>query len=393
MDDRYLRSGIFLAPFHYHNENPTLSMARDMELLELLDRLNYHEAWIGEHHSGGFEVIACPEMFIAAAAERTRHIRLGTGVVSLPYHNPFMLADRMVQLDHMTRGRAMLGVGPGALVHDALKIGIPPSNQRPMMNEALDVIVRLLKGEKLNIRSDWFNLVEAQLQLRPYTQPHMELAVAAARSPAGALAAGKYGIGILSIGGTTPDAMKRHKANWGLYEETARANGHTPDRRNWRLVGMYHIAETREQAKKNVEFGLQQYCDYYRDVATFPIIPSDVTDPYNFMVETGTACIGTPDDAINYIERLVEGSGGFGVVTELAHNWADWEATKRHYELMARFVHPHFQKSRDLLRASYDFAATHHEEWIGQASAAVQAEIDRHTAKRRAEEQKRPAAE
>ena len=393
MNDRYLRSGIFLAPFHYHNENPTLSMARDMELLELLDRLNYHEAWIGEHHSGGFEVIACPEMFIAAAAERTRHIRLGTGVVSLPYHNPFMLADRMVQLDHMTRGRAMLGVGPGALVHDALKIGIPPSNQRPMMNEALDVIVRLLRGEKLNLRSDWFNLVEAQLQLRPYSQPHMELAVAAARSPAGALAAGKYGIGILSIGGTTPDAMKRHKANWGLYEETARANGHTPDRRNWRLVGMYHIAETREQAKQNVEFGLRQYCDYYRDVATFPLIPPDVTDPYNFMVETGTACIGTPDDAIKYIERLIEGSGGFGVITELAHNWADWEATKRSYELMARFVHPHFQKSRDLLHASYDFATTHHEEWIGQASAAVQAEIDRHAAKRRAEEQKRPAAE
>jgi len=122
MDDLYLRSGIFLAPFHNHDENPTLSIERDLELLELLDRLNYQEAWIGEHHSGGFELIACPEMFIAAAAQRTRHIRLGTGVVSLPYHNPFMLADRMVQLDHMTRGRAMFGVGPGALVHDALKI-------------------------------------------------------------------------------------------------------------------------------------------------------------------------------------------------------------------------------------------------------------------------------
>ena len=115
MDDLYLRSGIFLAPFHNHDENPTLSIERDLELLEHLDRLNYHEAWIGEHHSGGFELIACPEMFIAAAAQRTRHIRLGTGVVSLPYHNPFMLADRMVQLDHMTRGRAMFGVGPGAL--------------------------------------------------------------------------------------------------------------------------------------------------------------------------------------------------------------------------------------------------------------------------------------
>ncbi|HVH74448.1 MAG TPA: LLM class flavin-dependent oxidoreductase [Stellaceae bacterium] len=392
MHEAYLRSGIFLAPFHYHDENPTLSIARDMELVELLDKLNYHEAWIGEHHSGGFEVVACPEMFIAAAAERTRHIRLGTGVVSLPYHNPFILADRMVQLDHMTRGRAMFGVGPGALVHDALKIGIAPAEQRRMMNEALDVIVPLLNGEEVTKTTDWFTLERAQLQLRSYTRPHMELAVAAARSPAGSLAAGKYGIGILSIGGTTPAAIERHRANWGLYEEEARKGGHMPDRRNWRLVGMYHIAETREEAKKNVEFGLQQYCDYYRDVATFPILPPDVADPYNFMIETGTACIGTPDDAIRYIERLVEGTGGFGVVTELAHNWADWGATQRHYELMARYVHPHFQKSRELLRHSYDFAASHHEDFIGRASAAVQAEIDRH-AQRRAAEGKRDAAE
>src|SRR6058998_2692383 len=122
-------------------------------------------------------------MFIAAAAQRTRHIRLGTGVVSLPYHNPFMLADRMVQLDHMTRGRAMFGVGPGALVHDALKIGIDPSDQRQMMEESFDVVVRLMRGETVTKKTDWFNITDAQLQLRPYTRPTMELAVAAARPP------------------------------------------------------------------------------------------------------------------------------------------------------------------------------------------------------------------
>src|SRR5260221_11753137 len=177
--DRYLRTGIFLAPFHALDENPTLAIQRDMELVELLDRLNYHEAWIGEHHSGGFEVIACPEMFIAAAAERTRHIRLGTGVVSLPYHNPFILADRMVQLDHMTRGRAMFGVGPGALVHDALKQGIDPADQRRMMNESRDVVVRLLHGETVTANTDWFILTQARLQVPSYSQPTSELRVAA----------------------------------------------------------------------------------------------------------------------------------------------------------------------------------------------------------------------
>src|SRR5687768_7616189 len=110
---RKLRAGVFLAPFHPVDEDPTLAIQRDLELMEHLDRIGFDEAWIGEHHSAGYEIIASPEMFIAAAAERTRRIRLGTGVISLPYHHPLMVADRIVQLDHMTRGRVMLGVGPG----------------------------------------------------------------------------------------------------------------------------------------------------------------------------------------------------------------------------------------------------------------------------------------
>ncbi|WP_428534991.1 LLM class flavin-dependent oxidoreductase [Rhodopila sp.] len=382
----HLNSGIFLAPFHDLAENPVLALERDFELLQHLDALNYTEAWIGEHHSGGFEIVASPEVFIAAAAERTKHIRLGTGVVSLPYHNPFIVADRMVQLDYQTRGRAMLGVGPGSLVHDAVKIGIDPADQRRMMNESLDVIVDLLRGESVTRKTDWFDLHDARLQLPPYTRPRMEMAVAAARSPAGALAAGRHGIGMLSIGGTSDDALKHHASNWDLYAKTARENGHQPDRRNWRLVTLMHIAETREQARANVKHGLDRFCDYFRDVATFPIVPNEITDRYQFMVESGSACIGTPDDAIAFIERLLQGSGGFGVIMELAQNWADWAQTKRHYELMARYVHPHFQSSREWRTDSYSFARDHHDDFIGQSSAAVQAEIDRQAKKPRAAE-------
>jgi limonene 1,2-monooxygenase len=322
-------------------------------------------------------------VFIGGAAERTKHIRLGTGVVSLPYHNPFIVADRMVQLDYQTRGRAMLGVGPGSLVHDAMKIGINPADQRRMMNESLDVIVELLRGETVTRKTDWFDLRDAALQLPPYTRPRMEMAVAAARSPSGALAAGRHGIGMLSIGGTSHDAMKHHAENWELYSEQARLNGLVPDRANWRLVTLMHVAETREKARENVRHGLDRFCDYFRDVATFPIVPGDIADRYEFMIESGSACIGTPDDAIAFIERLLQGSGGFGVIMELAQNWADWAETKRHYELMARFVHPHFQASREWRSASYDYARDHHAEFTSRSSAAVQAEIDRLAAKRK----------
>src|ERR1051325_8602196 len=139
--------GIFLAPFHPVHENPSASLYRDFELIERLDKLGFDEAWIGEHHSGGFEVIASPEVFIAAAAERTRHIRFGTGVKSLPYHHPFIVAQTMAQLDHMTRGRVMFGAGPGALPSDAQMFGLKPVDQRPRMEESLECIVRLLRGE------------------------------------------------------------------------------------------------------------------------------------------------------------------------------------------------------------------------------------------------------
>src|SRR5580700_1461152 len=177
MPSNRLRFGAFIAPFHPLDENPTLAIERDLELVELLDRLGYEEAWIGEHHSAGFEIIASPEVFIAAAAERTRRIRLGTGVSSLPYHHPLILADRINQLDHMTRGRTMFGVGPGALPSDAFMMGIPVASQRDRMDEALACIVRLLRGETVTQKSDWFELNEAHLQMTPFSRPSIDIAV------------------------------------------------------------------------------------------------------------------------------------------------------------------------------------------------------------------------
>jgi len=380
MQDRYLRTGIFLAPFHALGENPTLAIERDMELVEHLDRLNYHEAWIGEHHSGGFEIIACPEMFIAGALQRTRNIRLGTGVVSLPYHHPFTLASRMMQLDHMARGRAMFGVGPGALIYDADKIGLKAADQRRRMTESLDCIMELMQGGTVDRKTDWFTLNQARLQLMPYTQPAMEMAVACSRSPVGAVASGKHGIGMLSIGGTSDEALLGHAKNWSIHEEAAAKAGKKSDRSKWRIVTFAHVAETREKARADMAYGLADFARYFTDVATFPIIPPDVADPVEFLTTSGLACIGTPDDCIRHFERLWQGSnGGFGAVLLLSHNWADWESTKRSYELMARYVHPHFQRQSNALRvASYDNATAKHETAGAESAQAVMTEIEKY---------------
>jgi len=379
-----LRFGAFIAPFHPIDENPTLAIQRDLELVEWMDQLGYDEAWIGEHHSAAYELIASPEVFIAAAAERTKHIRLGTGVSSLPYHHPLMLADRINQLDHMTRGRVMFGVGPGALVSDAFMMGIPVGKQRDRMDEALKVLVPLLRGEVVTHKSDWFELSNARLQMTPYSRPSVEIAVASQVSPTGARAAGQHGLGLLSLGATSTAGFNALASNWAIANEQAVEHGQVMDRNAWRLVGPMHIAETREQAMEDIRFGLDKWIYYFREIANLPIVPEG-DDPVKAMVDTGLAVIGTPEDAINRIQQLVDESGGFGAFLFMAHNWANWTATKRSYELMARYVFPKFQHLNVNRESSMAWVKDNKEDFTTEVRAAVGARIVQHMMEKGAE--------
>ena len=385
----HLEFGIFLAPFHPVGQNPTLALERDLQLIEHLDALGFDEAWIGEHHSAGYEIIASPEVFIAAAASRTSHIRLGTGVSSLPYHHPFMLADRLVLLDHLTRGRLMIGVGPGALPSDAYMMGIDPVRQRDMMEESLEAILALLAGdEPVSMETDWFRLVQARLQLRPYQRPSPEVAVAAQVSPAGPRAAGRFGCSLLSIGATSTGGFDVLGTHWDVMEERAAEFGTTVDRSKWRLVGPMHIADTKEQAIADVGFGLAEWIDYFQRVAALPLAPD--TANHETLVDainaSGFAVIGTVEDAVNQVERLREQSGGFGTFLLMGHEWADTAATRHSYELVARYVAPEFQGTSRTLTASRDWAADNRPEFIGAATAAVVSAFDRHNQEKQAKE-------
>ena len=343
-----LRFGIFLAPFHKPGINPTLALQSDLELIQWLDRCGYDEAWIGEHHSAGSEIIASPEIFIATAAERTRHIRLGTGVASLSYHNPLWVAERIVLLDHLTRGRVMLGVGPGALPTDAKMIGIEPSQTRQLLEDSLGVIMQLLTSEApVTFRNDRWDLREARLHLRPYSNPLFDIATAAVASPAGPRLAGRHGVGMLSIGATTAAGFDALALHWDVIEAEAKAHGKTVDRAKWRLVGLVHIADTKEQAMRDVEYGIEHWFHYFQAVAAFPqmAVPgNNVREMIDFVNDSGFGAIGTPDMAVAQIERLMKQSnGGFGAYLMLAHNWANPQATLKSYELIAREVMPHFQ--------------------------------------------------
>ncbi|MFE7797332.1 LLM class flavin-dependent oxidoreductase [Nocardia sp. NPDC057440] len=378
------RFGFFIAPYHPLTGNPTLQIHRDLALVELADKLGYSEAWIGEHHSAGLEIIAAPEVFLAAAAQRTQRIRLGTGVNSLPYHQPMMLADRLCLLDHLTMGRTMMGVGPGQLATDAAMMGIDPVRQRDMMHESMDVLVRLLRGETVTAESDWYHLNEARLQLLPYQQGGMEMAVASTISPSGAVLAGRHGAGLLSLAASDPSGYEALLPNWKVYEKTMADNGHVLDRSRWRLVAPMHIAETREQALREAEWGVGHLVDYIEKL-------SGMAAPWNSSARAaveqwagegfpafGRATIGTPDDAIATIEKLAEQSGGFGTFLLLGLNVADWDATQRSARLFAEQVIPHFTRANRNRVASLEWAHVNSERMIGGLTAGIQSAFDKH---------------
>jgi len=379
------RFGTFLAPHHPIGEHPTLQFQRDLDFAAHLDRLGYDEFWCGEHHSTGWEMIASPEMFLAAAGQRTHTIKLGTGVVSLPYHHPFNVAQRMVQLDHMTKGRAMFGSGPGALPSDASMLGIDPMVQRDRQDEALSVIIPMLRGERVTCDSDWFTLRDAGLQILPL-QDDMPMAAASSISPSGMQLAGKYGMGVISIASTSSDGIAALPTQWAFAEESAAQHGQTVDRRNWRVLMSWHIAETREQARNEAVHGLQRWHNEYNVRVLGRPGALHVENEWDLMDQItaggaqggGAAVVGTPDDLVAAIRNLHDITGGFGVVLGFAHDWADREATMRSWELVARYVVPEINGWVRPQQASAQYVADRKGELMAGASAAVMSKIMSH---------------
>jgi limonene 1,2-monooxygenase len=379
---KHLKFGAFLAPHHPVGEHPRLQLQRDLNLVAHMDRLGYDEFWCGEHHSSGWEMIASPELFLAAAGERTQRIRLGTGVVSLPYHHPFNVAQRIVQLDHMTGGRVIFGTGPGALPSDARTFGIDQILLRDRQDEALGVIVRLLEGgERFSVKSDWFELFEAQLQLLPL-QEKIPMAAASTLSPSGMKLAGKYGMGALSIASTSLEGLQALPVQWQFAEEAAEKYGKTVDRRDWRVLMSWHLAESKKQAQQEAVDGLQWWHNEYNVRVLGRPGAVAVEDKWTLLDQAtagssgaGTAVVGTPDEMVKAIRDIQALTGGFGVVLGFAHDWANPEATLRSWDLFARYVIPELNGHIRNQESSAEYLAVHKAALMARMNDAIQQQI------------------
>jgi limonene 1,2-monooxygenase len=281
----------------------------------------------------------------------------------------------------------MFGTGPGALPSDAYMMGIDPVEQRRMMQESLEAILALFRAaptERIDRSSDWFTLRDAQLHIRPYTSPHPEISTAAMISPSGPRLAGSLGTSLLSLSMSVPGGYAALENTWDVVrEQAAKARRDEPDRGDWRVLSIMHVADTREQAIDDCTYGLQDFANYFGAAGFVPLANTvDGEQTAHEFVESyaagGNCCIGTPDDAIAHIEDLLERSGGFGTLLILGHDWAPPEATFHCYELLARKVIPHFKGQLEAARASHEWAKKHRDQLIGRAGEAVVKAITEH---------------
>jgi len=369
-----MKFGAFIPPIQNPAQNPTLALERVLEMVEWADRIGFDEAWFGEHHNGGWELISCPELFIAAAAGRTKHIKLATGVTTLPYHHPFLVAERMVMLDHLTRGRVIFGVGPGSLSWDAHIFGLDYSQNRRKLAEGLDAIMQLLTSDKpITIETDWFKIRDAQLQLKPYTYPHFEVTTAGTASPSGPRQAGKHGISLLTIAASSPAGFEALRNTWEIVETEAKAHGKTVDRSNWRLVSFYHIADTEEQARKDVRYGLPHVLRYLSTTTPLAKGLTDITNIDKSIDElnaSGLMVIGTADRLIEHLKAFQKQTGGFGGFLGFGTDIADRAETLRSLELVMRDVAPVFQGQTQRLQNNFTHVQQLGSDWSEQVEKA-----------------------
>jgi limonene 1,2-monooxygenase len=329
--------GLFLQPLHHPSEDPTEALDRDLELIVLLEELGYSEAWIGEHHSTGWENIASPEVFIAVAAERTNQIRFGTGVVQAGLHHPLVALDRMILLDHLTRGRTSFGLGVGGGIPSDLAVfGLTQEEAAVRMQESMEIMLRLLEQrEPVSAETDWFTIQDAQLQMHPYTQPHMPFAVASG-DPRNVTLMGRLGGKVLL--GPTPERVEQVFAD---LESGAGDVGKEASRDQIMLSYVMHVDQSHDKAVSDFKQGaIREFYEFQVGVNGRPEPETGPDVWYDGYVDRNI--IGNPEHAVESISQIQETAGGVGGIIFMSREWAGIEASRDSWRLFAEEVAPKF---------------------------------------------------
>ena len=354
-----MKLGLFMMPLHPPGSDYTQGLDNDLEQILMVDELGYDEAWLGEHFTSSWENVPAPDLLIASAASQTKNLILGTGVNNMPNHNPFTLASRIAQLDHMCHGRFYWGVGSGGFPGDLDVFGFDPKTgkQRGMTRDAIEAVLQLWKDPRPGVyKHEYWNFtipetddeIGQRFHLQPYQKPHPPIGVAGVSVKSGTLTqAGERGWIPMSINLVPARVVKSH---WEAVEDGARKTGLSPDRSAWRVAREVYVADTSEQARRDALEGVlgRDFERYFLRLMprmkqmglfkTDPDMPdSDVTLEY---LLDNIWIVGSPDEVTDKLRKLYDDVGGFGVLLAMGHEWQPWEKWLNSMTLLVDEVMP-----------------------------------------------------
>ncbi len=354
-----MRFGLFVMPEPFPWSNWTLSYDLKLDEIALADRLGYDEVWVGEHHTGAYENIPAPDIFLAKASAVSHRIALGTGTINLPYHDPFLVAERLAFLDHLTHGRLIYGFGGGGLVSDKRFFQLDPAEGGPRLIEALDIIEALYSStEYVNFDGKFWTVDHKRIQVRPY-HPRPQFAVAGMSGVHNFALCGSRGYAALSIYFTpvsveanpgVPDLGAQGAALARAAEEAGRDPAQA--RAGWRICREVYVSDSKNAAMNEIRESLRQSYDYLFKVGLAPLMKRDATMPdaevtFDWMVENIPWIIGSPSECVAQIQDLHEAVGGFGTLLFNSREWVTTDRWNRSLELFARYVTPHLRARDD----------------------------------------------
>lgn len=354
-----MKLGAFVMPSHPPERSLIDGYRWDLEHLQLLDRLGFREAWIGEHFTAHWEPNPAPDLLIAQALLKTEQIILAPGAHLLPYHHPVELAHRVAFLDHIAQGRYMLGIGISAVPTDLMMFGVDAEagENRRMTAEALEIMLRIWKEGPSEFQGEYWSMARPESDfdflghhIRPFQKPHPPIGIAGLSAGSETLKlAGERGFMPLSIS-LNPAHTSSH---WASVEEGAARSGRKPDRAEWRLTRDVYVAETDERARQLVREGAlgRAWRDYLLPfyigngmAAHFKNDPSepDSAITIDYLIENAWF-VGSPDTVTAKIEKLQADTGGFGGMLLMIYDFSqEMPAWGRSLQLLVDEVMPSF---------------------------------------------------
>jgi len=357
--------GMFTMPFHHPDRDYATILEEDREAVVLADKLGYSEFFVGEHFSSWSERITSPLIFLSSVIDRTRQIKLGTGVINLPQLHPATVAAHAAMFDQLAKGRFIMGIGPGGLVSDLEMFDVGQAELRPrMVLESIDMVLKLwaqdppyeMKGEFWNfsLKNGIWPEFKVGFVPRPYQQPHPPIAISLVTpNSSSAKTAGERGWIPISGNFFNKRFLRGH---WEQYVRGCEAAGRRPDPAIWRVSRCVLVCDSDAEAERYIADptnGMHYYYTFFRHSmsqgrkALFMLKGDDaVSDEATTVdaIKRSQVIFGSPKRVLDQLVALRDEIGPFGTLLMAGHDWDKPAMWQRSMELMATEVMPRFNR-------------------------------------------------